>query len=317
VIDEQWNDYVPESSREPDYDAFWEETKLESKNQPLEIRLSSIAYPILNINAQKLIFKGFNGTDIAGFYLKPDSEKEKLPCLLMLHGYGGNKGSIANYAKYLMMGFAVIALDTRGHGDSGNGSYPAGGTGAWVTQGILDPLKYYYRHVYMDVIRAVDVLETLPEIDQERIVIYGVSMGGGIALAVAGLDTRPSFVIADVPNMCDLPVAIQLKMEGSLTQVEQFLRQYPEQLKQVFKTLSFFDNKNLAENISCPVRISSGGKDLICPPQTIYGVFNLITTKKDILFDPFSGHDLPGSVSHIDNLIEILAKYIEERVTKS
>jgi cephalosporin-C deacetylase len=317
VIDERWKDYVPERNREPDFDAFWEETKLESKNQPLEVQLSDISYPIPNINAQKLTFKGFNGTDIAGFYLKPDSEKERLPCLLMLHGYGGNKGSIANYAKYIMMGYAVVALDTRGHGESGNGSYPAGGTGSWVTKGILDPATYYYRHVYMDIIRALDVIVTLPEVDRERIVIYGVSMGGGIALAVGGLDARPSLVIADVPNMCDLPLAIQLKMEGSLTAVEQFLRQYPDKLKQVFKTLSYFDNKNLAENISCPVWISAGGKDLICPPQTIYGVFNLIKTKKDIHYYPFSGHDLPGSVCHIDHVVEILAEYIEERVTKS
>jgi cephalosporin-C deacetylase len=317
VIDERWKDYVPVSNREPDFDAFWEETKLESKNQPLEVRLSDIPYSIRNINAQKLIFKGFNGTDIAGFYLKPDSIKENLPCLLVLHGYGGNKGSIANYVKYLVMGYAVVALDTRGHGESGNGSYPAGGTVSWVTQGILDPATYYYRHVYMDVIRALDVIETLPEVDSERIVIYGISMGGGIVLAVAGLDNRPSFLIADVPNLCDLPLAIQLKMEGSLTAVEQFLRQYPDQFKQVFKTLSFFDNKNLAENISCPVWISAGGKDLICPPQTIYGVFNLIKTQKNIKYSPFSGHDLPGSVCHIDNLVEVLAEYIEERVTKS
>ncbi|MCM3718541.1 acetylxylan esterase [Fictibacillus phosphorivorans] len=316
MIDEPWKEYVPVSNREPNFESFWEETKRESNNQPLEIRRSDISYPIQNINAQKLIYKGFNGTDIAAFYLTPHSQKEKLPCLLMLHGYGGNKGSIANYAKYLMMGYAVVALDTRGHGESGNGSYPAGGTGSWVTQGILDPATYYYRHVYMDVIRALDVIETLSEVDQERVVIYGVSMGGGIALAVAGLDARPSFVVADVPNLCDLPLAIQQKMEGSLTAVEAFLRQYPDQFKQVFKTLSFFDNKHLAQNISCPVQISAGGKDLICPPQTIYGVFNLIKTKKNITYDPFSGHDLPGSVSHIDHLVEVLAEFKEERVTK-
>jgi cephalosporin-C deacetylase len=106
-------------------------------------------------------------------------------------------------------------------------------------------------------------------------------------------------------------------MEGSLTQVEQFLRQYPDKLKQVFKTLSYFDNKNLAKNISCPVQFSAGGKDLICPPQTIYGVYNLIKAKKDILFYPFSGHDLPGSVSHIDELVNVLSTFITERVAES
>jgi cephalosporin-C deacetylase len=317
VIDERWKKNVPVSTRESDFDAFWDETKLESKNQPLGVRFSKLSYPISNIIVQKLGFKGFNGSDITGFYLKPDTTNEKLPCLLVLHGYGGNKGSIADYAKYLMMGFAVVALDTRGHGESANGSYPAGGTGSWVTQGILDPLTYYYHHVYMDVIRAMDVMETLSELDPERIAIYGVSMGGGIALAVAGLDNRASFVIADVPNMCDLPLAIQLKMEGSLVHVEQFLRQYPDQLKQVFKTLSYFDNKNLAKHISSRVRISAGGKDLICPPQTIYGVYNLIKAEKDILFYPFSGHDLPGSVSHTDYLVKVLSEYVTERVIES
>ncbi|MET3726948.1 cephalosporin-C deacetylase [Fictibacillus halophilus] len=313
MFDELWKDYIPESTRELDFDTFWEETISESKNQPLEVRLSEISYPISHITAQKLMLKGFNGTDLTAFYLKPDFVKDNIPCLLVLHGYGGNKGSIANYAKYLMMGFAVVALDIRGHGESANGGYPAGGTGSWVTQGILDPRTYYYRHVYMDVIRLMDVIETFPELDPKKIVVYGASMGGGIALAVAALDDRASIVFADVPNMCDLPLAIQLKMEGSLVSVEQYLRQYPNHLKQVFSTLSYFDNKNLAENIKCPVRLSAGGKDPICPPQTIYGVYNLLQTDKDMVYYPFSGHDLPGSTSHTDYLVNRLSGYLKER----
>ncbi|MGM0805726.1 MAG: acetylxylan esterase [Bacillota bacterium] len=314
MLNESWKHYIPELTRESSFMSFWAETKLESKKQPIEAEFSPESYPISSISAQKVTFNGFNGTKIAGFYLKPESLHENLPCVLVLHGYGGNKGSIANYAKYLMMGFAVMALDTRGHGESANGSYPAGGTGSWVTQGILNPETYYYRYVYMDVIRAIDVMNTLPELDETSIVIHGTSMGGGIALAVAGLDARPALVIADVPNMCDIPLAIQLKMEGSLVQVEHYLRQYPEQIKQVFKTLAFFDNKNLAENIHCTVRISAGGKDLICPPQTIYGVFNLMNTEKEIRYYPFSGHDLPGSVDHMDYVVKVLHQFLTKRV---
>ncbi len=234
----------------------------------------------------------------------------KLPCLIIFHGYGANKHSVSDYMKWLIQGYAVIAIDCRGQGRSGDfSSYTSDEMGTWVTKGILKKEEYYYRKVYMDGVRAIDFACSRPEIDEERIAVMGASMGGGITLAVAALDDRPKLAIADVPNMCDLALALEQKLEGSLTKVESFLQRHPEYTEQVFANLTYFDNLNHVENITCRTRISVGLKDLICPPMTIFGIYNLIQAPKSIEVYPFSGHNV-ATVHHIDKTLQYVNEHL-------
>jgi cephalosporin-C deacetylase-like acetyl esterase len=49
----------------------------------------------------------------------------------------------------------------------------------------------------------------------------------------------------------------------------------------VFKVLSYFDIKNLAPWISCPVIMAAGLQDETCPPHTNFAGYNQITSEKD------------------------------------
>ncbi len=257
--------YRPSQRKRNDHNAFWKETYNEIRKKPLNSVLKELDYPISQISAYELTYHGFDETAIKAYYLLPKKFQGKLPCLISFHGYAGSKGAIADYMKWLIQGYAVIAVDCRGHGQSGDYSnYSSNEMGSWVTQGILDKEEYYYRKVYMDGVRAIDFACTRSEIDHNRMALIGTSMGGGITLAVAALDSRPKLVIADIPNMCDIELAIHEKLEGSLTFIERFLDRHPEQIEQVFSTLSYFDNLNLAANINCRIRVSVGLKDPIC-----------------------------------------------------
>ncbi|WP_159439904.1 acetylxylan esterase [Bacillus sinesaloumensis] len=308
---EEYENYKPELTKREDFENFWEETLKESAVSPLHIQMKPINYPIDQIVAYKLIYRGFAGTPINAFYILPKDKNKDLPCIIIFHGYGGNKGSISNYMKWTIQGYAVLAVDCRGHGESAEDTlYSFGSTGTWATQGILDKYEYYYRKIYVDCKRAVDVIFTRNEIDKSRICLHGASLGGGISLAVAALDNRPTLVVADVPNMCNIELAVQQKFEGSLVSIENFMNRYPEKSKQVFETLSYFDNLNLAQWIKSKTRVSVAFKDLICPPQSVYGVYNQIDAEKLIISYPFSGHDAPGIISHIDQTIA----YIKENL---
>ena len=57
----------------------------------------------------------------------------------------------------------------------------------FMTRGIHDPQRHYYRRLFTDAVRAVDAVRTLPQVDPSRLAAYGRSQGGGISLAVAGL----------------------------------------------------------------------------------------------------------------------------------
>lgn len=302
--------YIPELTKQSDHDSFWERTLKDTREKPLNDIMTEMDYPIKQVHAYNLSYHGFDHTPIQAFYIKPKSYEGKLPCLIFFHGYAGHKNSVSHYMKWLIQGYAVIAVDCRGQGRSGDYSkYASDEMGTWVTKGILDKEEYYYRKVFMDGVRAIDFACSRSEIDADRIAIIGASMGGGITLAVAALDERPKLAVADVPNMCDIGLAMQEKFEGSLVVVEDFLHRHPEYIEQVYTNLTYFDNLNNSKNITCRTRISVGMRDLICPPMPIFGMYNHIEAPKSIEVYPFSGHDM-SMVEHIDKTIEFVNKHL-------
>ncbi|AST90858.1 MULTISPECIES: acetylxylan esterase [Sutcliffiella] len=303
---QQLQAYRPELTKMPDHDAFWSQTLQEAKERPLNEQLIEMDYPIKQITAYELTYHGFDETPIQAYYILPKKIEGKLPCLIFFHGYAGHKNSVSHYMKWLIQGYAVIAVDVRGQGKTGDYSkYSSDEMGTWVTKGILIKEEYYYRKVYVDGVRAIDFACSREEIDKDRIAIIGASMGGGIALAVSSLDNRPKLTVADVPNMCDVGLAMKQKFEGSLTVVEKFLHRHPEYIEPVYTTLTYFDNLNNCENITSKTRISVGLKDLVCPPMPIYGVYNRIKAEKSIEVFPFSGHDM-AIIDHMDKTIQFV-----------
>ena len=75
--------------------------------------------------------------------------------------------------------------------------------------------------------------------------------------------------------------------------------------EEMLRFLSYFDTKNLATRISCPVLASSGLQDGVCPPRTNIVPFNNLATPqadKQYIFGPEMGHDYPKNwYSMIEN----------------
>ena len=79
-----------------------------------------------------------------------------------------------------------------------------------MTQGILDPKTYYYRRVYTDGVRAVEAARSHPAVDADRIALTGGSQGGGITIAVGGLEPSVPIIMPDVPFLCDFRRATEV-----------------------------------------------------------------------------------------------------------
>src|SRR5688572_20293520 len=96
-------------------------------------------------------------------------------------------------------------MDCRGqNGQSQDAAaYPEGHVAGWMTRGIREPRSYYYRYVFADAVRALELLARREEVDAKRLAITGVSQGGGITLAVAALSERPMLALPDIPFLCD------------------------------------------------------------------------------------------------------------------
>ena len=291
---EQLRKYLPPLYRETDFEAYWKSTVAEAVKQPLNAELIPYQLPARGIQCYAVRFDGFQGGRIAGWYLRPDS-RGKMPGVCFYHGYSGRGSRPLDLVEYASQGMCVLSMDCRGqNGQSQDAAvYPEGYQMGWMTQGIREPQKYYYRYVFADAVRAAELLARREEVDEKRIAVSGISQGGGLTLAAAALSDRPILALPDIPFLCDYRRAITIAGAGPYQEIPTFLKAFPNLMEQVFRTLSYCDCMNLAPWIKCRTVISNCLWDDVCPPSTIFAVYNHMIGQKQIEVYPFHKHEVP------------------------
>jgi cephalosporin-C deacetylase len=293
--------YRPELTAEPDFDAFWQRSLTESAAQPLDATIEAISYPVARVQVFHASYAGFGpATRINGWWIVPRDLDPALPTIIHYHGYSNSKDVPASYLHWALQGCRVFAVDTRGQdGETpDHAPYPAGSEVGYMTKGIADPATYYYHYVYLDCLRALAFVRTQAGIGP--IALTGRSQGGGLTLAVAALDSGADIVaaMADVPYLCDFRRAIDVFLEGPYQEFVEHWKRYPGDYERDLRTLSYFDGMNLAPRIRCPVLLSLALLDPICPPSTGYAVYHHLTTAhKKLCVYPFNGHE-GGTARH-------------------
>ena len=288
----QLRGYRPEPTAQPDLDAFWQQTLAEAAQAPLNAKVEKFDYPVDDLDVYQVFFDGWRGARVSAWFLSRTGARSQ-PTIVFYHGYSGSKGQVYDYLGWALQGYAVISVDVRGQsGDSSDREdYEGGAVKGWMTKGIQSPETYYYRGVYVDCVRALDFATSRPEVNPDRIGITGVSQGGGISLAVAALDRRPKLAMPEVPYLCHYRRALEVTDRDPYQEIALYCHRYPDREEQAFKTLSYFDNLNLADRIRCPVLVSVGLQDLITPPSTIFATYNRISAEKEIRVYPYGGHE--------------------------
>jgi cephalosporin-C deacetylase len=291
---EQMRQYKPTLYREADFDSYWETTVNEALAQPLNAELIPYVLPTQNLQCYVVRFDGYKGGRIAGWYVRPTS-RGKFPGLCIYHGYSGRGARPLDMLAYASQGICVLSMDCRGQNGQSQDAMVVdeGWQAGWMTKGIRDPRQYYFRYVYADALRALELLARREEVDDKRLAIAGGSQGGALTLAVAALSQKPILALPDVPFLCDLRRAIQITPNGPYPEITNFLRSFPHLYETSLRTLSYCDNLNLAPRIRCRTVVSNSLWDDICPPSTVYAVYNHITAEKQMEIYPFHKHETP------------------------
>ena len=97
----------------------------------------------------------------------------------------------------------------------------------------------------------------------------------------------------DIPYLCDYRRGVAITSVGPYPEIPLFIKVFPNLYEQAFRTLSYCDNLNLAPMIKCRTVISNCLWDDICPPSTIYAVYNHMTCEKQMEIYPFHKHEVP------------------------
>ena len=299
--------YLPPLTKRPDFDAFWERTIEKTKAVPLRPERTAVPSYTPYADVFEIAYNGFDETRIYGWLVVPKmTGRPKMPCVIAYHGFGGSRGEPHDWMQFAMAGCAVLSVDCRMQGGrTGNTAAYSNGLVQNVTSlGINHKDEYYFRAVYMDCLKAIDFAETCPEVDADRIALFGGSQGGALGMAVACLDRRPKLAIVNVPSNSNLEARVEGE-NGSFAAVAEYLRRYPDKKDAAYETLSYFDTMNMADKITCPVYASVGMKDRVCPADMYFASFNRITSEKRVAIYPFNGHE-GGGAAHMSKALMYL-----------
>ncbi|MEE6295780.1 acetylxylan esterase [Georgenia wangjunii] len=292
--------YRPDVAEPSDFDAFWAATLAETRAHALDVTRERMDAGLPLVEVEDLTFSGFGGHRIRAWYLRPAGAAGELPAVVELLGYGGGRGYPHTRLLWPTAGYAYVVMDTRGQGSAGTLGHgvtpdPAGAgpaTAGYLTRGIGDPHEMYFRRLYTDAVRAVEATRSLDGVDASRVAVTGVSQGGGISLAVAGLLPDVAAVMPDVPWLSHIRRGVEIAPDGPYAEVRTYLAAQRHHVATAMSTLSYVDGANLAARASAPALFSVALMDTVCPPSTVYASFNRYGgTDKTIEVYPFNGHE--------------------------
>jgi cephalosporin-C deacetylase len=302
---EELRRYTPDLPAPDDLWDFWEATLAEAAERPLDASCTPVDSGLVTVETQDVSFAGFGGHPVRAWLHLPARavrEDGPLPGVVQFQGYNGGRGLPHEHVFWASAGFAQLVVDTRGQGSGwtvGDTGDPVGSAAAqpgFLTRGVLSPQDFYYRRVYTDATRALEVLRSHPEVAGDRIAVTGISQGGGVALAVSALAPGVRAVLPDVPFLCDFPRATRLAPGDPYGEIVRYLKAHRDHVDRVFRTLAYFDGAVLGRRSSAPALFSVALMDEICPPSTVFAAYHAYGGPKEIEVYPFNDHE--GGEAH-------------------
>src|ERR1700730_13798202 len=154
-----------------------------------------------------------NRTTLRGWFYTPETSAGPFPAIVMAPGFSALKEmGLDRYAEvFATAGLGVLVYDNRNLGASdGEPRFE------------IDPVAQMrdYRH-------AITYVQSRPEVDADRIGIWGTSYTGGLVLMAAALDKRVKCVVSQVPFISGYETMVQVMPLEDRTRFYQMI--YKEQ----------------------------------------------------------------------------------------
>lgn len=269
-------------SAKPDFKQFWDNALAELAAVPGDFTMSEDKEKSgKKRKAYAVSMKSLGGETIKGYLYVPVAEG-KYPAQIYYNGYGGQPWDFDVDGRPDWIEFVT---SVRGQMYSA----PDNTYGDWIQYNLNDPANYYYRGAFMDVVRAIDFVEQLDQVDPQLIFAEGGSQGGALTLVAASLDDRLAGIAPYIPFLTDYPDYFKI-VPWPASAVREAQKKYGLTDEQMYDNLSYFDVKNFVRDIDCPVMMGIGLQDPTCPPHTNMSSYVLIESPKRLIIYPTCGH---------------------------
>jgi uncharacterized protein len=252
------------------------------------------------VTRYKVEFTSTNGLRVPGYYYIPKHGKKPLPCIIFMHGAGGSKEDlIIGYQFMAIRGFAVLALDAALHGERKVPGLEPDKTDWYQT-------RAFFIQTVIDMRRAVDWLETRPEIDPSRIGYFGASQGSIIGTVFVGVEKRIACAFFLIGG-ADFHILFRHSQLPSLTIVRNYATD--AEIDRMADDMAAVDPQYYIGAISPrPVFLMNGRKDLIISPEASARLQELAREPKETAW--YDGPHLPP----FDKVIVLAAKFYKKNL---
>ncbi len=298
-------DRIPLSAPPPsDFDAFWKAKLKELKKVPANPKLEKADSGKPDVAYWKITMDNIRGTHIEGQIARPENGK-KFPALLIVQWagvYGLQKSWVTDRAAE-----GWLALDIEPH------DLPIDKPASFYKEQFDGPLKdywsigndnrdtSYFLRMYLSCYRAVEYLKKRPDWNGKTLVVMGDSQGGQQTLMIAGLHPKDiTAALALVPAGCDMLGPEIGRAPGWPHWYDNTEGKDPAKVHEASR---YYDTANFTPHIKCPVLVGLGLIDETCPPAGVLAAANQITSPKQLVILPKSGHqDFHGTQAHYNQL---------------
>lgn len=223
-------------------------------------------------------FEDSNGHIFWGYW--QPAMKQPAPLLINLPGYGGN---ISMHPQIHDDNYNILHISPLGYiSPDGAHTEMAMEDGNWpVLPNTAMGLPGGYGDWLLDCLLAIRWAKEQPGVLADRLSLYGTSQGGGGSLLLASiLKDQVRCVCADLPFLTAFP------MTGLAGEAYGLLKEAHSTVEEAlfWNRLGYIDTVSHSHRLTMPVMLSSGGKDTVCPPETIEYLFHRLSGTKQYTY---------------------------------
>lgn len=311
---------VSAPDKQEDFESFWQAAYDQLKAVDMNVQFVPTKKDGTYMVVMNSIPDGLEGDPmvIRGYYVEPLQDGKKHPAIVHYYGYDDWPGTGMLYCPSGRSEFAQLWISARGQrlnarkaSDREDGiseDFVNPYKKQWFTVNFGDKDSYYYRGAYMDCVQGIRFLALCEDekvkgrIDMDNVFVEGMSQGGAFSYAAAALSKEypVKALAAAVAFMGDFPdyfTIVPNEGGGFPGMAQNCKKELGISDEQMYAFLSYFDTKNLATLIKCPIMACIGLQDNICPPHTNIAPYNNALTpdsQKQMTFYPDMGHATPN-----------------------
>ena len=284
---------VTQTHEEPsDFDAFWEKAIADMNAVAPEIIEMKEVSAQGGFKAYKMKVacvgndKWTGETYVSGYLSYPEGASAgSLKMRATFQGYGVSSPSVScsdGYITFAVCGHSIeVGEDSTYYTDLASDALKGHG---WYATDNADPNEVYFKYMLLRDLQALRFMKQYFGSDGnglwdgKTITLSGASQGGFQVIALAALDSDVTSVNAGVPWLCDIGGYTDGKKIKSSFQPE-----YCDSIR-------YFDTANFAKRVKCPVSISAGLGDPLCPPAGVAAMYNSLTCPRTLVFKQGGTH---------------------------